>query len=426
VIPRYSDPEMDELWSDKSRLQTWLNIEMVFLDTLECLDQIPRGTTRCVESSCTPLDYDRIAELEMETRHEVIAFIFHLEEKSGDHGRWIHYGMTSSDLVDTALAITLKKASAILINKLDKLCSVLYLLTKEHADVPMIGRTHGMHAEPLTLGFVLAGHLHELRRGIEYLEGAREKISVGKASGAVGTGSHHPDSRFEKLALNRLDLRVENVATQIVARDRHAYYFSMLALVASALERLALNVRHWSRTEVGEAAEDFKPGQGGSSAMPHKKNPISAENICGISRLVRSYVAPAFENIPLWHERDISHSSVERVAFPDATTLLAYMIERTEIMMKGLHFNKEALNRNIASSSERSRSEDILLALIRAGMSRRTAYYHIQDATKKDSFRKALKNNKEVLDLLGQDGIDKCLDSNTAYDRCVEIISMRS
>jgi adenylosuccinate lyase len=424
VIPRYSDPEMGELWSDKSRLYTWFNIEHSFLNTMEELGCVPAGTAEYVRLNCLPLDYERIAELEVETRHEVIAFIFHLEERSGDLGRWIHYGMTSSDLVDTALAVMLRRATLILIDRLDKLCAVLFGLVKEHANVPMIGRTHGIHAEPLTLGFVLASHLCELKRGIKYLKVAEEQISVGKASGAVGTGSHlHQE--FEKVALSKLGLIPETVSTQVVARDRHAYYFSMLALVASGLERLALNVRHWSRTEVGEAAEDFKPGQGGSSAMPHKKNPISAENICGISRLIRAYVAPSFENIPLWHERDISHSSVERVAFPDATTLLAYMIGRTETLMKGIHFNLEGISGNIIMSSERARSEDVLLALIRAGMGRRTAYYHIQQATKKESFRKALKNNKEIVDLLGQDGIDDCLDSNAAFQSCVEIINSR-
>ena len=412
---------MDELWSDKSRLYTWFNVEHSFIDTMEYLGCVPMGTADHIREKCLPLDHRRIIELEAETRHEVIAFIFHLEERSGDLGRWIHYGMTSSDLVDTALAVMLKRANFLLINKLRKLCSTLRKLIDDHRDTPMIGRTHGMHAEPLTLGFVLASHLCELKRGIAYLNTAEEQISVGKASGAVGTGSHlHPE--FEKLALSKLGLIPETISTQVVARDRHAYYFSMLALVASGLERLALNVRHWSRTEVGEAAEDFVPGQGGSSAMPHKKNPISAENICGISRLIRAYVAPSFENIPLWHERDISHSSVERVAFPDATTLLAYMIERTEILMKGLHFNIEKMSENVLVSSERARSEDVLLALVRAGMSRRSAYYHIQQATKKESFRKALKNDKEILDLLGQAGIDDCLDSNSAYERCKEVI----
>lgn len=424
MISRYSDPEMDELWSDKSRLCTWFDVECSFLKTMEELDCVPTGTAEYIKLKCLPLDYERIAELEIETRHEVIAFIFHLEEKSGDLGRWVHYGMTSSDLVDTALAITLQKATHILIDRLDKLCAVLRGLVKEHANVPMIGRTHGMHAEPLTLGFVLASHLSELKRGIDYLKIAGGQVSVGKASGAVGTCSHLHWG-FEKTALGKLGLIPETISTQVVARDRHAFYFSMLALVASGLERLALNVRHWSRTEVGEAAEDFKPGQGGSSAMPHKKNPISAENICGISRLIRAYVAPSFENIPLWHERDISHSSVERVAFPDATTLLAYMIGRTETLMKGIHFNLEGINRNITMSSERARSENVLLALIRAGMGRRTAYYHIQQATKKESFRKALKNNKEIVNLLGKSGIDNCLDSNFAFQRCVEIINSK-
>jgi adenylosuccinate lyase len=323
------------------------------------------------------LDPARIEEIEKTTKHDVIAFLTHVEEKAGIEARWLHRGMTSSDVLDTSLAILLRDAADMLLSKTDQLLACLAKRAREHARTPMIGRSHGIFAEPVTFGLALAGHHAEVARSKKRLEAARAEIAVGKIAGAVGTYAHL-SPEIEEKALRRLGLAAETVSTQVVSRDRHAAYFSALALSAAAIERFATNVRHWQRSEVGEAEEAFTVGQKGSSAMPHKRNPILSENLCGLARVVRAAVIPALEDVSLWHERDISHSSVERMIGPDATATLGFMLGRAASLAEGLVVYPENLKRNLERAGELYFSEAVLLALVEAGMARQEAYVFVQ------------------------------------------------
>ncbi|HEY3493185.1 MAG TPA: adenylosuccinate lyase, partial [Polyangiaceae bacterium] len=325
MIPRYTSKPFAELWSDKNRYAVWLEVELCACEALETAGYVPRGTAAAIRSKELTPDPAEIETIEQKTRHDVIAFLTHVEQRVGDPARWLHRGMTSSDVLDTSFACLLVRATDLLVERTDILCEKLLARAREHARTPLIGRSHGIHAEPTTFGVALAGHLAEIRRGRARLLRAREEIAVGKIAGAVGSYAHL-SPEIEAQALEKLGLRPETVSTQIVARDRHAAFFAALALLASGIERLATNVRHWQRTEVGEAEERFAAGQKGSSAMPHKRNPVLSENLCGLARVVRASLVPALENVALWHERDISHSSAERVIFPDAFTLVHYML----------------------------------------------------------------------------------------------------
>jgi adenylosuccinate lyase len=397
VIPRYTPADFAELWSPARRFAVWLDVELAACDAMEEAGLVPRGTAAGLRAKNLVLYPARIDEIERTTKHDVIAFLTHVEELAGIEARWLHRGMTSSDVLDTSLAVLLRDAADKLLARCDAVLAALARRAREHAKTPMIGRSHGIFAEPITFGLALAGHHAEFARGRTRLEAARREIAVGKISGAVGTYAHLSPS-IEKRALGTLGLEPETVSTQIIARDRHAAFFAALALVAAAVERLATNVRHWQRSDVAEAEEAFTPGQKGSSAMPHKRNPILSENLCGLSRVVRAAVNPALENVPLWHERDISHSSVERMMAPDATATLAFMLDRTAGLVAGLVVYPEHMKANLDRAAELYFSEAILLALVEAGMPRQEAYVVVQR-----SAMRAWKGEARFRDLLGAD-----------------------
>jgi adenylosuccinate lyase len=427
MIPRYSPADFQELWSSSTRYQTWLEVELAACEAMEHEKLVPAGTAASIRSKKIVLDANRIDEHEKKTRHDVIAFLTHVEELVGPEARWLHRGMTSSDVLDTSFALLLVRATDGITERLSKLISALDARAAEHAKTPMIGRSHGIHAEPITFGVALAGHLAEMKRAKTRLATARAEIAVGKIAGAVGTYAHLSPA-LEARALASLGLSPETVATQIVPRDRHAAYFNALAVVAAGIERLATNVRHWQRTEVAEAEERFTAGQKGSSAMPHKRNPISSENLCGLARMVRAYAMPALENVALWHERDISHSSAERMIAPDATTTLAFMLERATTLVEGLVVYPAHLRKNLELTGGLFFSEAILLALVEKGMARQEAYVLVQrNAMKaiegKGTFRENLEGDADVTRLLPQGEIARALDLEHALRYAEEIVS---
>ncbi len=358
---------------------------------------VPRGTADAVAPVRAQLVPARIDEIEKTTRHDVIAFLTHVEELAGPPARWLHRGMTSSDVLDSALAILCRDASDALLPRMDTLLAAFRKRIEEHRHTAMIGRSHGIHAEPVTFGLALAGHYSELVRARHRLVEARRQIAVGKIAGAVGTYSHLTPA-IERATLESLGLAAETVSTQIVARDRHAAWTSALALCAGSIERFATNVRHWQRTEVGEAEEAFAVGQKGSSAMPHKRNPVLSENLCGLARVVRAALIPAIENMALWHERDISHSSVERMLLPDAVSTLAFMLDRTKGLVEGLVVYGERLSQNLARSGGLWASEGVLLELVGTGLARQEAYVLVQR-----NAMKAFHGEGAFLELLSQD-----------------------
>ena len=414
MIPRYTSKPFAELWSDRTKYETWLEVELAACDALERAGQVPRGTAEAIREKQLKLDPAAIERIEQKTRHDVIAFLTHVEELAGDPARWLHRGMTSSDVLDTSFALLLVRASDLLVERTDTLIEKLATRAREHAKTPLIGRSHGIHAEPTTFGVALAGHLAEMRRGRQRLLRAREEIAVGKIAGAVGTYAHL-SPEIEAEALEKLGLRAETVSTQVVARDRHAAFFSALALLAAGIERLATNVRHWQRTEVGEAEERFSAGQKGSSAMPHKRNPILSENLCGLARAVRAAVIPAYENIALWHERDISHSSVERLIAPDATNTLGFMLERAAGLVEGLVVYPERLEQNLSLTGGLFFSEGVMLALVDKGLLRQTAYEMVQRSAmrafrREGEFRALLGADPDVSSRLTPGELDACFD----------------
>jgi adenylosuccinate lyase len=412
MIPRYSPKEFIELWSERSKYATWLEVELAACEAMENAGLVPSGTAASLRAQKLVLDPRRIEEIEAVTRHDVIAFLTHVEELAGASARWLHRGMTSSDVLDSGLSLLLVRATDLLLERTDRLVAALAGRAREHEKTPMIGRSHGIHAEPVTFGVALAGHLAEVKRGRTRLVRAREEIAVGKIAGAVGTYAHL-SPEIEERALERLGLKPETVSTQVVSRDRHAQFFSALALLAAAVERLATNVRHWQRTEVGEAEERFGKGQKGSSAMPHKRNPVLSENLCGLARIVRSAVTPALENVALWHERDISHSSVERMIAPDATATLGFMLERAAGLVEGLVVYPERLRKNLDQTGELFFSEAIMLALVHKGQARQRAYEMVQRSAMRafqgeGAFRNFLKEDPELGALLSPEEIDEC------------------
>jgi len=377
VIPRYTPADFAELWSPARRFAVWLEVELAACEAMEDAGIVPRGTAGSLRGKAIVLYPARIEEIERTTKHDVIAFLSHVEELAGREARWLHRGMTSSDVLDTSLAILLRDAADKLLARCDRFMASLASRARGYAMTPMIGRSHGIFAEPITFGLALAGHHAEVARARARLATARREIAVGKISGAVGTYAHLSPA-IEKRALASLGLEPETVSTQVVARDRHAAYFSAMALAAAAIERLAVNVRHWQRSDVAEAEEAFTAGQKGSSAMPHKRNPILSENLCGLARVVRAAVVPALENIALWHERDISHSSVERMIAPDTTATLAFMLERAADLIDGLVVYPERMKENLERAKELYFSEAVLLALVDAGLPRQEAYVLVQ------------------------------------------------
>ncbi len=427
MIPRYTRPELTELWSDGHRYETWLRIELAACSAMEAAGRVPKGTAETVrEKAAGRLDPARILEHEERTRHDVIAFLTHVEELVGEPARWLHLGMTSSDVLDAGLAITLVEAADQIVAGLDLLRAACRRRAEEHRATPAIGRTHGIHAEPITAGLVFAGFYTELGRARRAFVAARDEIAVGKIAGAVGTYANL-DPSIETAALSALGLRRETVPTQIVARDRHAAYFTALARIGAAVERMALTVRHWQRTEVGEATEAFGKGQKGSSAMPHKKNPILSENLCGIARLLRSYALAAMEDVALWHERDISHSSVERVIGPDGTGLCDFMLRRAAGLIDGLVVNVDRMRRNLEMTGGLFFSEAVLLELVRKGMARQAAYELVQKsalraAAGEGSFRAFLGADPEIAARLSGAEIDRAFDLNHHLRHAAAII----
>ena len=377
MIRRYTPEDFHLLWSSERRFQTWLEVELAACRAMERAGRVPAGTADQVAKVRDRIDPSRIDAIEATTRHDVIAFLTHVEELAGSPARFLHLGMTSSDVLDSSLAMLMRDAAVALLARTDALLDAVAKRVVEHRRTPMIGRSHGIHAEPTTFGVVLAGHMAELVRGRDRLERARVTIATGKIAGAVGTYAHLTPE-IEREALDSLGLRPETAATQVVARDRHASYLSELALMAAAIERLAINIRHWQRTEVGEAEEAFGRGQKGSSAMPHKRNPVLSENLAGLARIVRGAAATSFENIGLWHERDISHSSVERMIVPDATATLAFMLDRARGLIENLVVYPERMLENLERSGGLWASEGVMLALVQKGVARQQAYVMVQ------------------------------------------------
>ena len=426
MIPRYTPEDFQDLWSDATRFDTWLEVELAACEAMEEAGLVPVGTAAAIRGKGLVLDANEILEIEKTTRHDVIAFLTHVERLAGEPARWLHRGMTSSDVLDTSFAMLLVRAADKLLSRADRLAAALASRAKEHAHTPMIGRSHGIHAEPVTFGVVLAGHLAEIKRGRTRLETARREIAVGKIAGAVGTYVHLT-TEIEKRALAALGLVPETVSTQVVARDRHAAFFSALAIVAASIERLATNVRHWQRTEVGEAEERFAKGQKGSSAMPHKRNPVLSENLAGLGRVVRSAVIPALEDVALWHERDISHSSVERMIAPDATATLAFVLERAASVVEGLVVYPERMQENLDRSGGLFFSEGVMLALVASGLPRQQAYEIVQRSAMRafhgeGAFRALLGEDPDVSSRLSPAELDRCFDLEHALRWADEII----
>ncbi|MBU1535366.1 adenylosuccinate lyase [Myxococcota bacterium] len=376
MLERYLTPEMERIWAPKNRYDQWLRVELAACRAMEERGIVPVGTADSVAPLVT-IDPRRIDEIEAITRHDVIAFLTHVEEQAGEPARWLHLGLTSSDILDSSFAILLTDAMSLILQEAENLSSALREMTLKHRKTAMIGRTHGIHAEPTSLGLTFALWYAEMRRNITRLAQAKKIISVGKIAGAVGNyGNLSPE--IEARALEQLGLTPEVVATQVVQRDRHAEYFTALAITAGTIEKMAITIRHWQRTEVNEAAEPFGKGQKGSSAMPHKRNPILCENITGLARTVRGYVAPALENMALWHERDISHSSVERVIAPDATSLTQFMLRRMTTVISGLDVFEDRMEEHIHLTGGLVLSESVLLEVIRKGVPRQKAYEAVQ------------------------------------------------
>ncbi|MDD5476475.1 MAG: adenylosuccinate lyase [Syntrophales bacterium] len=409
MIPRYSRPLMADIWSDRNRYQKWLDVELLACEAMAVRGMIPEDSLAVIRSKAA-FDVARIEEIEKEVKHDVIAFLTSVAEHVGEEARYIHMGLTSSDILDTSFAVLLKEAANHLIAGVDRLLGVLKKRAFEHKGTIMIGRSHGIHAEPVTFGLKMALWYQEMARNRGRLARARETVSYGKLSGAVGTYAF-VDPYVESYVCEKLGLKPAPISTQIVQRDRHAEYFSALAICASSIEKFAIEIRHLQRTEVREVEEYFSKGQKGSSAMPHKRNPVLSENLTGLARLMRSYALVAMENIPLWHERDISHSSVERVIGPDATILLDFMLGRFTGMMEELVVYPERMLKNLAMTRGLVYSQMVLLRLVEGGMSREKAYEVVQKRAMQSwqeelNFKALLLEDEDVKAVLSEKDLD--------------------
>ena len=415
MIERYSKKEMVKNWSQEEKFKIWFQLEAHACDAQAKLGVIPKKSAEVIWEK-GKFDINKIDEIEKTTKHDVIAFLTNLAEYIGEDARFIHQGMTSSDILDTTLSIQLRNASEILLNDIDKLLETLKKRSFEHKHTVTIGRSHGIHAEPITFGLKLAGYYAEFKRNKKRLLEAKKEISTCAISGAVGTFAHI-DPFVENYVSKKMDLVPEDVSTQIIPRDRHAMFFSTLAIIASSVERLATEIRHLQRTEVREAEEYFSQGQKGSSAMPHKRNPVLTENLTGLARLVRSSVIPALENVTLWHERDISHSSVERMIAPDATITLDFALQRLNKVIENLLIYPDTMLTNLEKLGGLVHSQQVLLALTQKGASREDAYEMVQENAmkvwetpehkRKDVYKDLLKNDKKVIKYLNEIEIDK-------------------
>lgn len=376
MIERYSRPEMAAIWTDENRFQAWLEVEILACEAWAELGVIPKEDVKVLREKAS-FDINRIFEIEQDTRHDVVAFTRAVSETLGEEKKWVHYGLTSTDVVDTALSYLLKQANDILLKDIERFVDILKEKAKEHKYTVMMGRTHGVHAEPTTFGLKLALWYEEMKRNLERFKQAKEGIEVGKISGAVGTYANI-DPFVEQYVCDKLGLKPAPISTQTLQRDRHADYMAALALVATSIEKFAVEIRGLQKSETREVEEFFAKGQKGSSAMPHKRNPIGSENMTGMARVIRGYMLTAYENVPLWHERDISHSSAERIILPDATIALNYMLNRFGNIVKNLTVFPENMKRNMDRTLGLIYSQRVLLALIDTGMAREEAYDTVQ------------------------------------------------
>jgi len=413
MIPRYSRPEMAAIWEPENRFRIWFEIEAHAADAQAALGVIPKAAAEAVWK-LGKFEAARIDEIERETKHDVIAFLTNVAEHIGPEARFLHQGMTSSDVLDTCLAVQLKQASDILLADLDRLLTALKRRAFEHKDTVTIGRSHGIHAEPTTFGLKLAGHYAAFQRGRARLVAARAEVATCAISGAVGTFANI-DPAVERHVADKMGLTVEPISTQVIPRDRHAVFFSVLGIIAGSIENLATEIRHLQRSEVREAEEFFSPGQKGSSAMPHKRNPVLSENLTGLARVIRATVVPALENITLWHERDISHSAVERVMAPDATIALDFALARLTGVIDKLLVYPEAMQRNLDLYGGLVHSQRVLLALTQAGMAREAAYQAVQRNAMRvwqegADFLTLLKADPEVARKLPAGELEACFD----------------
>ena len=413
MIPRYTRPEMARIWSDENRFRTWLAVEVAATQTLAAAGMVPKDAAKVIEKKAG-FNLQRIHEIEAEVRHDVIAFTTSVAEIVGPHARWFHYGLTSNDVVDTAQALLVQQASAVIAEDLQRLSDVLKRRAWEFKDTPMVGRTHGVHAEPVTFGFKLANWYSEVQRNIERFKTAAEDMRVGKFSGAVGTFAHLSPELEEKICA-RLGLKAAAVSSQVIQRDRHAYYLATLAVIASTLDKIATEIRHLQRTEVREAEEFFSEKQKGSSAMPHKRNPVTSEQISGLARVVRSNAQAGFENVALWHERDISHSSAERVIIPDSTTLVDYLLQKTTNLIDTMFVYPQRMKANLESTGGLVFSGQLLLDLVEHGVSREDAYRMVQNhamrAWKEDlNLRDLVLQDKSITSRVPRAQIDRAFD----------------
>jgi adenylosuccinate lyase len=416
MIKRYTLPEMGAIWTEENRYRKWLEVEIAACQANAEAGNIPAEVVDVIREKAA-FSVDRIHELEKTLDHDVIAFTTNLAENIGPEARWVHYGLTSSDVVDTANALLMREAGDLIISRLQALSDVLKRRAYEFKDTPMIGRTHGIHAEPTTLGLTFSLWFEENRRNIDRMTRARNAVSYGKLSGAVGAFAHL-DPEIEERVCFLLGLRPASVSTQVIQRDRYAEFMCVLAIIASSLEKMALQVRHWQRTEVGEAHEYFKPGQKGSSAMPHKRNPILSERICGMARVVRGYAVTALENNALWHERDISHSSAERVILPDGCIAIDYLLAKSASLLDTLVVKPERMMQNLNVTRGLVFSGQLLLELAAAGAPREDAYYWVQRNALNSwdnglDFRELVMKDPDIARTITADQIDRAFDVRT-------------
>ncbi|MEN2984988.1 MAG: adenylosuccinate lyase [Dictyoglomaceae bacterium] len=427
MLDRYCRKELKEIWSDENRYSLWLKVELAFLKARAFYGEIPIEIVEDIEKKAK-FSVKEIREIEKETNHEVIAFLSNVSQYVGKGSEYIHQGLTSSDIMDTAFSLQILSSLSYIEQDILILLDILKEKALEYKDLPMIGRTHGMHAEPITLGFKFLGWWSELERDLERLKRARENIRFGKFSGVVGTLAHI-EPKVEVKACEILGLKPEPVATQVIPRDRHAEVMYSLAMLATTLERIAQEIRHLQRTEVGELEEPFREKQKGSSAMPHKRNPILSERICGLARVIRGYLITALENIPLWHERDISHSSAERVIFPDATSLLDYLLNLMISIIKDLKINKEKIWKNLEMNQGVFYSQNLLIALTEKGIPRDIAYSWIQEDSFRSmndniSFKEVVLKDERIINKLSKEEIEKCF-SLDSFLKNIDIIYNR-
>ncbi|MFO8029471.1 MAG: adenylosuccinate lyase [Cyclonatronaceae bacterium] len=428
MIERYSRKEMASIWTEENQFQSWLDVEIAACKAWSRLGIIPEEDIRRMEENAR-FDVDRIHEIEEQTRHDVVAFTRTVSESLGDEKKWVHYGLTSTDVVDTALGVRLRQANRLIREGLERMISVLAGKAREHKYTVMMGRTHGVHAEPTTFGLKCALWYEEMKRNRDRFDLAAQGVEFGKLSGAVGTFANIPPE-VEAVTCELLELTPAPVSTQTLQRDRHAFYIATLALIGASMEKMAVEIRHLQKTETREVEEKFRKGQKGSSAMPHKRNPVSSENITGCARVLRGYMVTAYENIPLWHERDISHSSAERIIIPDGLILLDYMLHRFAGVVENLVVYPENMKKNIDQTHGVVFSQRVLLMLIEKGLSREKAYDLVQPLAmqaweQKTPFRKLIDEDSEIGKHLGTSEVDAAFDL-THHTRNVDVIFRRA